>query len=129
METFAAAQGLEMQTETFDSDSTSPAEEVVEAADALTTEGELAELVETDDGCYVIRLQSLLDREATDSKKEEIVTQRKTDQYNSLLEEWRSDANIKEYKNVLKKLKLKDQGVTLKQETEESSGSESTTQE
>ena len=64
----ATEQGVEAQTATFDSESTSPAEDVVKAADALG-EGEVTGVIETDSGCYVAKVTSLLDREATDSKR------------------------------------------------------------
>lgn len=63
----ATEQGLEAQTATFDSESASPDEDLVKAADALG-EGEATGVIETDGGCYVAKVTSLLDREATDSK-------------------------------------------------------------
>ena len=117
--TYAGSAGLEVQTATFDSESTSPAEEVVKAADALQAEGDVSDVIETDGGCYVVKLTSLMDREATDNKKAELVSQKKTDKYNELLKEWRSDAKVKEYKSVLKKLDFINQGITVKQKTED----------
>ena len=116
----AAAQeaGLEVQTATFDSDSTSPDADVVKAADSME-EGQVSDLIETDSGCYVVKLTSLLDREATDAKKTEIVEQRKTDQYDSLLKKWKKDTTVKLHKKVWEKISFIDQGVTLKQEEEE----------
>ena len=116
----AAAQeaGLEVQTATFDSDSTSPDADVVKAADSME-EGQVSDLIETDSGCYVVKLTSLLDREATDAKKPEIVEQRKTDQYDSLLKKWKKDTTVKLHKKVWEKISFIDQGVTLKQEEEE----------
>lgn len=116
----AAAQeaDLEVQTATFDSDSTSPDADVVKAADSME-EGQVSDLIETDSGCYVVKLTSLLDREATDAKKTEIVEQRKTDQYDSLLKKWKKDTTVKLHKKVWEKISFIDQGVTLKQEEEE----------
>lgn len=107
---------------TFDSDTTSPSEDLIKAADALK-EGEVTDVIETDNGYYVAKLESLLDREATDSKKESIVSQRKSDQYQSLCEEWKKDADIKEHKKVWKTISFAKQGVTVKTTTEESSDS------
>ena len=118
-ETYAGSAGLEVQTATFDSESTSPAEEVVKAADALQAEGDVSDVIETDGGCYVVKLTSLMDREATDNKKAELVSQKKTDKYNELLKEWRSDAKVKEYKSVWKKLDFVNQGIKVKQKTED----------
>ena len=114
METVAAAAGLTAQTATFDSESTSPNTDLIAAADALENEGDVTDLVETDDGIYIAKLTSLLDREATDSKKDSIVSQRKQDQYTSLLDGWKGDTKIKEDKKVWKKISFENQGVTIK---------------
>ena len=60
-----------------------------------------------------------MDREATDNKKAELVSQKKTDKYNELLKEWRSDVKVKEYKSVWKKLDFVNQGIKVKQKTED----------
>ncbi len=73
---------LEVQTATFDSESTSPTADLVKAADALE-EGDVTGIVESDNGIYVAKLTSNLDREATDAKKESIVEERKQEQYDS----------------------------------------------
>ena len=54
----------------------------------------MTDVIETDDGLYVGQLTSLLDRDATDQKKESIVEERRQEQYDSLLEEWRNDTDI-----------------------------------
>lgn len=81
METVASAAGLTAQTATFDSESTSPDKDLIAAADALTNEGDVTDIIETENGIYIAKLTSLLDREATDSKKESIVSERKQEQY------------------------------------------------
>lgn len=65
---------------TYGADSTTPAEEVRTAADALK-DGELAPMIETDSGYYAVQMISTFDQEATDSKKESIVTERKNTLY------------------------------------------------
>ena len=100
METVASAAGLTAQTATFDS--------------ALTNEGDVTDIIETENGIYIAKLTSLLDREATDSKKESIVSERKQEQYDSLLEQWKKDTKIKEEKKVWKKISFEKQGVTIK---------------
>lgn len=113
----AAAQGaeLEVQTASFDSESTSPNADLVKAADAIENEGDVTDIVDTDSGIYVAKVTSFLDREATDAKKESIVEERKQEQYDSLLKKWREDTEIKEHKKVWKKVNFEDQGVTIKQ--------------
>lgn len=48
------------------------------------------------------------------SKKESIVSERKQEQYDSLLEQWKKDTKIKEEKKVWKKISFEKQGVTIK---------------
>ncbi|MDD3360161.1 MAG: peptidyl-prolyl cis-trans isomerase [Hespellia sp.] len=115
----AAAAGIEVQTATFDSDSTSPDADVIAAADAVEAEGGVTDVIDTDNGAYICKVTSFLDRGATDSKKGEIVEQRKTDQYDSLLKGYRDDTDISVNKKNWKKISFVDQGVTMKQETEE----------
>lgn len=119
----AAKEGdLEVQTASFDSESTTPTEAVVKAADALEKEGDVTGIIESDNGIYVAKLTSLLDREATDAKKDSIVEERKQKQYDSLLKKWRKDTDIKEHKRVWKKVDFAGQGVSIKQNTEETGG-------
>lgn len=113
--------GVEVQTETFDSESAAPSEELVAAADALAAEGDVTDVVETDSGLYVAKLTSLLDREATDQEKTNIIEQRKQEQYNSLLEEWRDAADIEVNEKVWKKVDFDETGVTLITSEEETS--------
>lgn len=117
IEAAAAEAGLEVQSATFDAESVSPTEDLVKAADALAAEGETTDIVESDSGIYVAKLTSMLDREATDTKKTSIVEERKQDQYDSLLKQWREDAEIKEHKSVWKKVSFVDQGVNVKTST------------
>lgn len=131
--TVAEELGAEAQTATFDSESTSPNEDLSAAADALQNEGDVTELVETDSGIYVAELTSLLDREATDAEKESIVEQRRQDQFDSLLEEWKDAIEIEVNDRVWNKVDFIDQGVTVvtpeeETDTTEDSGTDTTTE-
>lgn len=128
METVAAELGAEVQTATFDGESTSPNTDLVAAADALENEGDVTDVVETDNGLYVARLTSLLDREATDTEKENIVEERRQDQYDSLLEEWRNGIEIDVKEKVWRKVDFEDLGVTITTSEDESTD-EGTTEE
>lgn len=116
---FATAVGAQATDLTFDSDTTSPNEDLIKAADALEKEGEVTDVIEADEGYYVAKLVSLLDRDATDTKKESIVSQRKSDQYQSLCDEWKKDTDIKVHKKVWKTINFADQGVKVKSTTED----------
>lgn len=106
--------GMEVQTATFDSESTSPNADLVKAADALTAEGDVTDAIETDSGIYVAKVTSFLDRTATDAKKQSIVEERKKDQYDDLLKKWRKKIDINLNKRVWKKVDFQKQGVTVK---------------
>lgn len=107
----------EVKTATFDAKTEAPNAELVKAADALE-EGKSTDVIETDSGCYVAKVTSLLDRAATDSKKESIISERKTELYNTTCDKWRKDAKITVHENVWKKISFKDLTVTMKTEEE-----------
>ena len=106
--------GMEVQTATFDSESTSPNADLVKAADALTAEGDVTDAIETDSGIYVAKVTNFLDRTATDAKKQSIVEERKQDQYDAFLKKWRKKTDIDLNKRVWKKVDFQKQGVTVK---------------
>lgn len=76
----AEAKELTASEVTYGADSSSPAEEVRAAADALA-DGECSGIIETDTGYYIVQMVSTFDREATGSQKETIVEQRRNDLY------------------------------------------------
>lgn len=113
MKAAAEAADLEMETVTFDSDSKLPNVDLVEAADELK-EGEVTDVIEADDGLYVGIVTSLLDRKATDEKKESIVEERKREQYDARLEEWKEDLEISVDDELWKSIDFAGHGVTDK---------------
>lgn len=113
----AEEQGATVQTLTFDKDTTSPDEDLIKAADALG-EGESTDMIETEKGCYVAKVTSLLDRTATDSKKSQIVQERQTKLYDDTVKKWRKKADIKVHKCVWKKVSFQKVSVKMKTETQ-----------
>ena len=89
-------------------------------------DGEVAsELVEEDDAYYVVRLEKAFDEDATEDKKESIVSQRKDDAYNDILESWKDEAKIQSDEKVLKTLKVTSNlKFTFKQEEKTESENE-----
>lgn len=67
-------------------------------------------MIEADNGYYVAKVVSLLDRDATDTKKESIVSQRKSDQYQSICKKWKKKTDIKVHKKVWNTISFADQG-------------------
>lgn len=116
---YAEEQGLEVTTVTFDSESTNPDAGVIEAADQLD-KGEVSDVIETDAGCYVVKVTSLLDREATEAEKETIIEQRKSDLYTETCEGWLDDVEIDVNESEWKKIDFNQLSVVIKSsETED----------
>ena len=112
---YAAQQGQTSQDATFDGETSTLPAQLVEAADALD-EGETTGLVEGDNGYYVARVTSLLDREATDAKKQEIVSQRQQELLDDTIDGWREDADIEVHEKVWDKVDFTTLTVTMKQD-------------
>ena len=112
---YATEQGQTSQDATFDGETTTLPTQLVEAADALG-EGETTGLVEGDNGYYVARVTSLLDREATDAKKQEIVSQRQQELLDDTIDGWREDADIEVHEKVWDKVDFTTLTVTMKQD-------------
>ena len=114
--TFAQAAeeaGIEVSTMTFDAESVAPNSDLI--AEAVTLgEGQVTNIVETEEGYYIAQVTSLLDREATDAKKTSIVSERQQTLYNDLCEQWLEEAEIKEYDKVWDKVDFEKKGVTFK---------------
>ena len=117
-EAYAKGKEFEVKKATFDAESMSPSEELIKAADKLK-EGETTGVIKTDDGCYVARVTSLLDREATDAKQDTIVSERKQELYTETCEKWREDAKISVNDEVWGKIGFKDLKVTMKEVKED----------
>lgn len=119
LEALAKVKELSSYPVTFDAESTTVDKEVIEAADKLG-EKEYAELIDTDAGFYVVQLTSLFDEEATDAKKESIVTERQNEKYNLELEKFMEAAETSVNEEVLEKISLHALAVTSKIEETES---------
>ena len=114
--------------ETFDGESTTLDTAVYEAAGKLK-EGEISSVIETENAYYVVRLDSNFDKEATESKKESIVEERKTEAFDKVYEGWETEENafvLEE--DVWKSIRFKDK-ITLKTEEAEESAGETQTEE
>lgn len=106
---------MTLREATFDSEATHIDAALLEVADTLE-EGETTDIIETEEGYYIAKLVSLLDREATDDKKESIVATRKNEAYQALCEEWEESANIERNDKAWKAISFFSQGVTAKVE-------------
>ena len=118
-----------VQEATFDAETSTYDADLIAAADALAEVGDVTDVIETDNGLYVAQLTSLLDRDATDTKKQEIVEERKQEQYDSLLEDWKDAADIEVDEKVWDKIDFIDQGVKIITSEDEESTEEGTSAE
>ena len=114
----AEAQGASVNELTFDAETTTIDTEIITAADALE-EGEYSEVVETESGVYVAKLVSLLDRDATDTKKEEILAERQSDEYLAVCDQWIADAEIEVNEDVWAKVDFNELAVSMVQDESE----------
>ena len=72
-------------------------------------DGEIGpDVIETDTAYYVVRLDKVNDEEATETKKESIISTRESNLYTETTEKWLDDADIKVENKVLKTLKVTD---------------------
>lgn len=110
--------GYTVSTYSYGSDESSFAEDVIAAADKMQN-GDISDVLEDDNYYYIIRMDSTFDEQATASKKEEIVSQRKTDHYKEVCDGYKEDAKYEVNESEWKKVKFDDL-FTIKQETTDS---------
>ncbi|MGI6018034.1 MAG: peptidylprolyl isomerase [Marvinbryantia sp.] len=88
----AVDEEMKVSNTTYGKEDTTLNEGIRDAADKLK-EGEVAaEPVEASSGYYVVQLTSEFDKEATEEKKEEIVSQRQSDLYTEVMEGWEPES-------------------------------------
>ncbi|MDD7740236.1 MAG: SurA N-terminal domain-containing protein [Lachnospiraceae bacterium] len=100
-------------------------EKLEEAARSLKSDGEIYQgIVEGENAYYVIRMDKLYDEDKTQSEKDSIVSDRQSEAYDALLEQWTEESEIKVASNW-KKLKVTDMDLyTITVETESTSTEE-----
>lgn len=103
-------------------------EAVITAANALQ-EGELSPVVETDGGYYVLKLTSAFDKEQTESRRQEIITQRQTTLYEDTYTKWKDASKITVDNKAWKKINFEDKiSMIDTTSTEDSATGDTTTQ-
>lgn len=114
---------------TFGADDESLDEALKSAAESLSDGQTASEIIEGEDAYYVLRMDSVLDREATDSQKETIVEERQAEAYNDLLDTWVEESDIS-VKSAWKKLEVTDYDLyTMTVDSEEETASDGSTSE
>lgn len=100
-------------------------DDTVQDAALQLKDGEVADkVIEGDDGYYVVRLDKMLDEDATANKEETVISQRKSDLYDSTLEDWVKEDKIKVKDKVWDQIKVTD-SVAFEYKSTDSSDSSS----
>lgn len=86
-------------------------------------------VIETDTGYYVVRLDKINDEEATADKKDSIIEERKSELYTDTTASWREEAEITVDKKVLKTLTITDNNKFVISVPETEEGAEDTLEE
>ncbi len=121
---YATEQGKEAVDASFDSESESPNQDVVQAADQLG-EGETTGVIETSDACYVARVTSLMDEEATETKKQSLITEKQNKYYKKILKKWKKDEKITVHKGTWDKIDFTKLSVKVKSTSQSGSSTDS----
>lgn len=109
-------------TFTFGEDDTYPDEAIIEATAGLEDGTLVEQVVQVNNGFYVLRVDDAFDEAATEEKKESIVAERKSEAVNALYEEWMEEAEFTVDEDVLDQMVF-DMSLTL--ETEAAAEAES----
>ena len=87
LESAAEADGYTVSQDTFASDDTTLDEAVLTALQSLE-EDEISDVVETDSYYYILRLDAVTDEEATETHRQEIISERQSALYDEVLTGW-----------------------------------------
>lgn len=113
---------LSASSRTFGSDDTTLDDAVKEAVKDLTDGQVVSQVIEGENAYYVVRMDKVLDEDATQTKKDSIVSDRKQEAYDKLLEDWGKEDKMEVEKKVWKKVKLTDADAYTFKQAETSEG-------
>lgn len=125
LEAYATEQGVESTELTFDADTEGIDENVIKEADKLE-ENAFSGVIDTEEGYYVVQLESLFDSEATDAEIESILETRGQERYEELLEKWTEEIKIDVDEKVWKQIRFDNLKVNYVQPEEESEETDTT---
>ena len=103
--------GVTASSFTFGKDDTYPDAAIIEATNDLEDDTLVDKLVKVGDSWYILYVKDAFDEDATASKKESIVEERKTEKINEVYEEWMADTKFEVDSEKLGKL-LKERSYT-----------------
>ena len=108
-------------TSSYGTDNGTLSDTLKEASEKLS-DGEVADLIETDGGYYVLQMVTTFDKEKTESQKETILSQRKSDKYTEVTNGWKESAAISTDSDLLSELTFEDTFEMKQDETESETG-------
>ena len=94
-------------TYSYGADDTVMPDSVIDAANSLSDGENYDGVIDTGDYYYLVRMDKTFDKDATESKKQDIVSQRKQTNYNKKLQEWKDAVQVVE-ESPWKKLEVND---------------------
>lgn len=115
LEAYAKTKELTPTKLSFDAKSTTLAADVIKAADALN-EKDFSAVVEADGTFYVMQLTSKFDKDATESKKADIIAEREKAKYTEVVDGWKKATDMTVNEKVLEKIDVAYVKVTAKTE-------------
>lgn len=77
-----------------DAEDTSLAEELKAACQGLKDGEVYSEIIETDQGYYVVRMEQTTDEDRTQTRRDSMISDRQNEFYNELLEQWTEAASV-----------------------------------
>ncbi|MFI3207641.1 MAG: hypothetical protein R3Y40_00765 [Eubacteriales bacterium] len=116
--TEAEALGYTPVEVTFNVSTTTVDENVIAVADELS-EGEVSGVIESDLSYYVAQLTSEYDEDATETARQEVLSEREAELYTIVVEEWIAAAECVIDEDVWSQISLIDLGVTIYYESTE----------
>jgi len=125
LEAYGKDKGTATKTLTFDAKNTSLDEAVIKAADALKLNG-FSEVVKGKDKYYVMQLTSEFDADATKTRKEALVEEKKVEFYDKTVEDWKNNAEITVHKEVWNKISLDGLKISVIQDEKKEETTEKT---
>lgn len=128
LESYAKEQKLTATKAAFSVDRSEMDEKLVKAADKLEING-FTDVIEGESAIYVAQVTSLLDKDATEAEKKEIIEERKDEFYKETVEKWTKDTKMKVNDKVWAKISLEGLKISAVEQKKEEDKKEDTTKE
>ncbi|MBR3769685.1 MAG: peptidyl-prolyl cis-trans isomerase [Lachnospiraceae bacterium] len=117
LEAAADAYGYKVTTATYNKDSSVVAE-VETALKALTTDGAVSDLIELENAYYVVQMDAVVDADATEATRESIISNRQSELYTKVVEDYVAESEWKLDKKLWEKVTFDNLFTLYEPETE-----------